>query len=154
VVVDRPRSFALPRPSWPLSVNLGNAVTLLGFDVAPEESQSRIGPGQTVTLTLYFQSRATMDAPYSIFLHFVDNTERIWGQEDRPAGSSQYPTTLWWPGEVVSTTLTLTLSPDTPATRLTAYAGLYDPSTSVRLPVIGAPESANRFPLFTTNARR
>ena len=89
-----------------------------------------------------------MDRPYSIFTHLIDKNEQIVAQQDVPAGGQSYPTSLWQPGEVVSTTLAIAVPQQAAPGPLTATAGLYDPKTSTRLPIVGANSDIDRIPLF------
>jgi hypothetical protein len=152
-VEERQRLFTAPPISNPVAANLGDLVTVLGYDTA-SSSQAPMRPGQAVTVTLYFQARKTMDTSYSTFVHLEDDTGYIWGQQDLPAGSPSYPTSLWLPGEVVSTTMAATIATSTPAERLTVVAGIYDPATSVRLPLTGAPTPTDSINLFSIDVIR
>ena len=147
-VDERARSFVTPNIAHPMSVTLGTAVTFLGYDVEPQQSAHRLAPSEGITVTVYLQARAAIDADYAIFIHLVDENGRIWGQQDKPAGGVAHPTSRWLPGEVVSTTLTAVVSPLVQVGRLTAIMGLYDPLSTIRLPVAGANPPTDYISLF------
>jgi hypothetical protein len=153
VITERERSFAIPVMAHPLSANLGNQIMILGYNTVPGDT-ARLVPGQTISLTLALQASSTMDTAYTVFVHLVDDNETIWAQQDVPAGGEHYQTTLWQPGEVVTTTLTLKLPSDMPATRLRAIMGLYNPASFARLPFIGSLPATDYVPLFDSDVIR
>lgn len=153
-IAERARLFVAPPMSHVTNAGFGEGLVLLGYDVASEQSLARLAPGQQIRFTIYLQARAAMDTRYTLFVHLVDDNEHIWGQQDTPAGAPIYPTSLWWPSEIVSTTVSLTLNSDVNAARVTAYLGLYDPDSLTRLPISGASQSADRLSLFSVDVAR
>ena len=151
---DRPRSFVAPALAYPLHENLGASITMLGYDVYKGEEAQRLAPGDSITVTIHLQARTTMDADYAIFVHLLDESGRIDGQQDSLAGGNAHPTTRWLQGEVVSTTLTAMVSPQMQTGRLTVIMGLYDPNTQVRLPVSGASVPTDYITLFNVDVLR
>jgi hypothetical protein len=151
-VSARPHSFSVPAISHPLSANLGDKVTFLGYDVAlpggAGSAEPSLHPGQSFSITIYLQARSVMDQSYSIFAHLINENEQIVAQQDLPAGGESFPTTLWQPGEVVSTTLSILVPQQASPGSLTAVVGLYDPKTFARLPLVGASGTIDRIPLF------
>jgi hypothetical protein len=148
VVEERPRSFDVPAMAYPVSAAFGGAITLLGYDVEPQQSTHRLAPGDALTITVHLQAQTTMDADYAIFLHLVDETGHIWGQQDKPAGGAAHPTTRWLAKEVVSTTLSAVVQPQVQTGRLTGIMGIYNPTTTNRLPVSSANPPADYISLF------
>ncbi len=143
VTVHAPeRSFTLPAPQHPITASLENLAVLLGYDLSGTE----IAPGQSFTCTLYWQAQATADvdpdrlrsaaSAHVVFVHLLDESERIQAQSDRvPAGGSR-PTTGWLPGEVIEDPHPLTVAPDAPAGRYVLEIGMYDPASGQRLRVL------------------
>jgi hypothetical protein len=154
LIAGRPRVYAPPDVMFALPARLDNRIALLGFDIEGGQPDPAMRPGQSISVTVYLQAVDVMDAAYTVFIHFVGDDEVIWGQQDRPAGGATHPTTLWLPGEVVSTTLSVGLSSQTPTARLTAYMGLYDATTNARLPLSGVAPSEDRVRLFVINVAR
>jgi len=148
------RSFDVPTAQHPVSANLGDLINVLGFDLVPDVAGKSLAIGQPVTVIVHLQARQTMDTNFSVFMHLIDAQDQIWGQHDAAAGGASHATSIWRAGEVVSTTLHVTLSPQTPATQVTAVLGLYDPSTAVRLPVLGQTTSSDRVLLFSASVTR
>jgi len=142
------------RPSGlthPRSDNFGGLVRLIGFDVRPhppdlapiDKERARLRPGGTLRLTLYWEAQETMAESYTVFVHYLGQTEnpvkgnRLWGQEDSIPVRGSYPTTAWTPGEIVADSYEVTLQADAPAGLYEVEIGLYNALDGKRLPVLG-----------------
>lgn len=130
-----PRTFDEPQPQQPFSVQLGEQVRLLGFDLEQSPELLRVTP--------YWQAQQRMPQSYKVFAHLVDaQTGEIVAQWDAMPRQWTYPTTWWEAGEVVADTIELSVT-DAPAGTYQLLVGLYDEATSDRLPAVAAGE---RFP--------
>ncbi|MFQ6058619.1 MAG: hypothetical protein ACE5MB_07080, partial [Anaerolineae bacterium] len=127
----RERRFTLPQPRVSLKANLGDQVTLLGYDL----EETRVAPGGRLHLTLYWQAQADMDISYTVFTHLLDAQQRIWGQVDNVPVQGTYPTIGWLPGEVVADEYAIPVAPDAPPGVYAIEVGMYDAATGARLPV-------------------
>lgn len=144
-VLPRDRSFELPASiTHPLNLRLGDTVHLRGFDLAlpgVEEGtgEGALQPGDTVSLTLYWQADGPTDVDYTVFVHLLGPDGRPHGQVDRvPGGGSaegEAPTTSWAPGQVVVDTLAVPVAVDAPAGIYHVAIGMYDAASGGRLPV-------------------
>ncbi len=129
------RSFAPPPVQHSLELEFGDGVIrLLGYDL----EESPVMMGDSVNLTLYWQSVTQTSVSYKVFVHLLDSTDNIRGQRDSPPLNGDWPTTCWAPGEVVADPYTLTLPADAPPGDYTLAVGLYLEKTWERLPVDGA----------------
>jgi len=129
-VLERSREFALPSPAHPLAVNLGEQVTLLGYDLESKEAK----PGGELHLVLYWQAQREMSISYTVFTHLLDEGGQLWGQKDNPPQGGKYPTTGWLEGEVVRDEYEIPLSPDAPFGSYLLEVGMYQAETGARLP--------------------
>lgn len=120
----------------PLEVNLGDQVTLLGYDLSSEA----IHPGQSLDLTLYWQARRTMSKDYTVFTHLVAADGRIVAQQDNQPSGGRYPTSMWDAGEIVVDRYHLTVAPDVPGGEYRLEVGMYLLSTLERLEVVSGDE--------------
>ncbi len=120
----------------PLQVNLGDQVTLLGYDVSPGAVQ----PGQSLDLTLYWQARREMGEDYTVFTHLVAADGHIVAQQDNQPAEGRYPTSIWDAGEIVVDRYRLTIIPDAPGGEYHLEVGLYLLSTLERLKVASGDE--------------
>jgi hypothetical protein len=120
----------------PLQVNLGDQVTLLGYDVSPDAVQ----PGQSLDLTLYWQARQEMSEDYTVFTHLVATEGRIVAQQDNQPAEGRYPTSIWDTGEIVVDRYHLTIAPDAPSGEYHLEVGMYLLATLERLKVVSGDE--------------
>ncbi|HUS71044.1 MAG TPA: glycosyltransferase family 39 protein [Anaerolineae bacterium] len=118
--------------SQAMSVNLGNQVDLVGFDLDRREARA----GDTVHLTLFWRARQEIKEDYTVFTHLADAEGRIWAQDDSYPVDGDYPTSFWSVGEVVRDQYELVLPSDVPAGDYEIEVGLYLVSSGARLPVL------------------
>jgi 4-amino-4-deoxy-L-arabinose transferase-like glycosyltransferase len=134
----RSHDFKPPVVPFPLPATLGDEVGLLGYGPLPET----ISPGRTIELALYWQALASMTTSYTVFVHLLDQNERLWGQVDTLPGNGTLPTTGWLTGEYLRDTYSFTLKADAPPGTYRIEIGLYDAVTGQRRP--GQAETASR----------
>jgi hypothetical protein len=143
-VEGRTRRFDVPEDiEHAVRANLGDHVTLLGYDLA----ETQVTPGGTLHLTLYWQAQQRMETSYKVFTHLLDAQNRIWGQRDSIPVGGTYPTTQWLPEEIVIDGYEIKAKPDTPAGEYVLETGMYEAATRERLPVFspeGVPVPGNR----------
>lgn len=125
------RSFAPPAAQHPLELEFGGGVIqLLGYDL-----ESPVTPGDSVNLTLYWQSVTQTPVSYKVFVHLLDPADNIRGQKDNPPLSGDWPTTCWTPGEVVADPYVVSVPLDAPSGDYSLAVGLYQEATRMRLPI-------------------
>lgn len=117
----------------PLDVNFADQITLLGYDLSPSNPH----PGDAVKLDLYWKARQPLTVDYSAFAHVVDDELNIYAQKDS-LNPGRYPTSYWELDEYDKDTHEIVIPPGTPPGEYAVAVGLYDPLTSVRLPIIDA----------------
>lgn len=140
-IAGRKRQFAVPKAiQYPMQANFGHCVTFLGYDLA----ETKIKPGRTLHLTLYWQAQMEMKTSYKVFTHILDREEQIWGQRDSIPVGGTYPTTGWLPGEVTIDEYEISVKPNAPAGEYRIEVGMYDAVTGKRLPVFD--EEGKRIP--------
>ncbi len=113
----------------PQALQFDDDIGLVGYTVEPRLAN----PGDTVTLTLYWQSNGTPNRNYKVFVHVVgENGVRI-AQHDSEPQKGTAPTGSWSPGQVIVDRHPLMIAPDAPAGAYRLLVGLYDESSSERL---------------------
>jgi len=113
-------------PQVPLQVTFGEQLLLRGYDL----STTRLRPGQTLAVNLYWQARAAMNVRYRAFVHV--ETDRLWGQhDDDPV--CRLRTDEWRPPQFGMGQFRVTLDPATPPGSYPLTVGIYDPDTWERL---------------------
>jgi hypothetical protein len=128
-VQGRERSFDVPSTDHEMNLRLGDSVKLLGYDLAPEQ----VGPGKTLSLTLYWQALGTTDTSYTVFVHLLDEQGEIVAQRDAVPGQDTLPTTSWVEGEVITDRYELAIPSNIPPGTYTLIVGMYDANTAERL---------------------
>jgi len=136
-VLEQPREFTLPSPAHPLAVNLGEQVTLLGYDL-----EGKAQAGGELQLVVYWQAQREMSTSYTVFTHLLDEEGRLWGQKDNPPQGGRYPTTGWLEGEVVRDEYEIPIPLDAPLGSYLLEVGMYQAETGARLPAFD--EEGNR----------
>jgi hypothetical protein len=113
---------------------------LVGYDLGEET----VEPGDTVSLTLYWQAREPVEQRYKVFTHLLGETFNarrgsfLWGQQDNEPADGSLPTTTWRLGSTVVDAYAIPLDPDAPAGEYGIEVGLYNPATGERLPLLDA----------------
>ncbi len=125
-----------PRPgeiatSHRSGANLGDRFTLLDYDLGKRRYQ----PGETVSLTVFWQARQEGAADYTAFVQVLDSSGKPWAASDVPPTRGDYPTSKWEKGEVVKGQYSLVIAGDAPEGQYRLVAGLYD-DKGQRLPVM------------------
>jgi hypothetical protein len=127
---NHPRFAAGPKHRY--LVNFADQLQLLGYDL----DSSRVKPGQTLHLALYWEALREMDRDYLVFTHLISEDERIYGQHDKIAGDDAYPTSHWKKGTIIRDKFEILVAPDTPPGHYTLEVGLYTTYQGIqRLPL-------------------
>lgn len=130
-------SFAPPGPALPSAMtsqpaDLGGQVQLLGF----QYSSPTVHAGDTLTVTLYWQTPHVLLTSYKSFVHVTDANGKIVTQSDAVPANWSRPTTAWLPGEWVADAHVVKLPANAHAP-LDVWAGMYDPATMQSLKPAG-----------------
>ncbi len=122
-------------PQHPRADNLGNLITLLGYDL-------HFDPG-TLNLSLYWRCEDFLSSDYTRFVHVREINDGATGQSgmivtqmDRPPADGAYPTSLWDPGEIIHDLVQVPIPPQMPRGKYEIIVGLYILQTGDRLPVL------------------
>ena len=141
----------------PLSATIGDNIRFVGYDL----DRAEIAPGQTLQLTLHWQSQSPIPNRLKVFTHVIGGINPatqspVWAQFDgEPVGGSR-PTNGWQVGETIDDLYGLELPSNIPAGEYTLEIGMYDPVTLARLPVrdgAGNRAEDDRVVLGTVNVR-
>jgi hypothetical protein len=110
-------------------VDLADGVTLTGFGMEPQSVRA----GETVTLTLYWETRSAPSRDYTVFVHLLDRSGEPVHFGDAPPLEGDYPTGMWAAGECVVDPHPLTLPADLSPDEYDLLVGMYNRDTMVRL---------------------
>ena len=113
------------------------ALALFGEQVALVNLQipsDTIRAGETLPVTIAWQSRAAINADYTIFVHLTHLLDRPpTAQEDTQPCDNSYPTTWWSPGEIIQENRRIVIPANTPPGPYLLTTGIYDATTGKRL---------------------
>jgi hypothetical protein len=132
VVYAVPNEGLAGRIEYPVQVNLGNKVQLLGYSLPITE----VMPGDILQLTLHWQAMAPMSERYKVFTHVLDAHGHLVGQRDAEPGGGAKITTIWQPGEQIIDNYGLLILHATPPGKYSIEIGMYGLNDGQRLPVL------------------
>ena len=104
----------------PLKANFSGQISLIGADC---EAACRAGPGQSLTLTLYWRADTPPDKNYTVFTHLLDSAETVRLNADH---APPKPTQGWVAGEIITDPVTLSIPAELPPSDYQIEVGLYD----------------------------
>jgi 4-amino-4-deoxy-L-arabinose transferase-like glycosyltransferase len=113
-----------PEFDYPVNADFGGLIRLLGYTMTRDQ--------QALRLKFYWQGLAQTEADYTLFVHLLDETDKLVTQRDQPPANNRYPTSLWDVNEIVKGEVEIALS-EVPAGRYKVVIGLYDRLTGRRL---------------------
>ncbi len=143
------RLFTVPEIQTPLQARFGDNIRLLGYDLPT----MAFAPGETVPLTLYWQTLSDVEGDYKVFTHLLGPSGQVRGQQDSVPAGGVRPTTGWVKGEIIIDKYNIPIPNDAPPGDYQIEIGLYDPVTLVRVPAFdtgGVPLPGNRLLLPST----
>ncbi|MEM7030446.1 MAG: 6-pyruvoyl-tetrahydropterin synthase-related protein [Chloroflexota bacterium] len=124
---ESPPGVALPAQVQQ-AVDFGDEVRLLGLDPAVTLAQ----PGETVSVTAYWQARYDLQTNYAVFLHLDTPAEETIATVDE-GHPSEIPTSHWPPTLYHRNPLGLVVPPNAAPIRYSLRLGLYDPKSGTPL---------------------
>jgi hypothetical protein len=130
--VTRYSTSASPLEEHPVEATFADqmALTSCAFEPGPSAAAG------VLHVSLSWRSLASTEGDYTVFVHLIDEGERVWAQHDgEPVGDSR-PTSSWQPGEEITDHHGLALPADLPPGEYSLAVGLYDAASGERVPVI------------------
>lgn len=128
-VIVHPHEGTLPNP---VRFNFGDKIALVGYKM----DTRTVRPGETLTLTLYWEALAEMEENYSVFAYIRGEAPGIWARKDSWPVEGLAPTAVWRVGQQVVDPYSLTLDVHTPPGVYDVEVGLYLSQTGERLPLL------------------
>ncbi|BAM01286.1 MULTISPECIES: glycosyltransferase family 39 protein [Caldilinea] len=122
-----------PPIAYPLQVNLGNLITLEGYDIRYEKP---LRPGDNIYLTLYWRAQRPIDKSYKVFNQVFFGDGPMVAQRDGYPVCEGRETWRWDPGELITDPYTIPVKDDAPDGLYPLYTGMYLEETFERLPIL------------------
>ena len=132
VAIDHPLDTTFGLPDGTVRLHL------LGYDLVQPTAQ----PGDSLRLTLYWQSDRPTDERYKVFTQLLGDTYNaetgnfLWGQQDNEPVNNRRPTNTWRVGELIVDEYAIPVASHAPAGTYQLLIGWYNPFTGERLPVL------------------
>jgi hypothetical protein len=120
--------FDAAEPGVKAQAAFGHQIALTGYDAATS--------GMVIDLTLYWQALTQPLHAYTVFVHALDTSGKLVGQQDNMPVRDQLPTSCWQPGEYVADPYTVPLSAGARGP-FSIEVGLYRLDTGQRLTLDG-----------------
>jgi len=118
-------------PLPPNATNYEDKIALLNVELANTQLQ----PGGQLPLTLHWQSLATMDQDYTVFIQVLNEQDQIVGQVDAWPLQGTLPTSQWTPGQTITDPYLVQLNNNLPSGSYRLLIGWYLLADARRLPV-------------------
>ena len=131
-VAAQERTLQPPSVQHPIRADFGGKVEFLGYDL----DKSQVERGESITLALYWRALTEMEVNYHVFVHLLSEEGEICAQKDSPPVEGSRPTAGWVKGEVIRDEYRITLEGEIPLGEYLLTAGIYNPVSGERLPVL------------------
>jgi 4-amino-4-deoxy-L-arabinose transferase-like glycosyltransferase len=125
------------KPQVELNVNYGNIIQLMGYDkeVGSATTNPTVPADRTIAVTLYWRILNKPDrGDYSTFIELHDYWDFKWGQ----AGSFDYPSEEWEPGEVIINRIDVPIGAGAPPGDYELRVGLFSQGANQRLNIVAS----------------
>jgi hypothetical protein len=103
-------------------VNFGDLFDLIGLSMSVA--------GDELSASLWWESNASPDSDYTVFIHLLDEQGELLAQSDSMPNRNLSPTHIWEPGDIIQDVHVLTSASSLGAK---IRIGVYDPATLNRL---------------------
>jgi mannosyltransferase len=130
-IVAREHRYDLPAMQHSVGAQFESGVLLLGYDLQAPAIQ----PGQSITVTLYWQAKQAISTSYKISVQILESGPRIVTQDDSIPAHWTRPTTAWLLGEIITDEHVLSIPSGAAPGTWTLIAAVYEEGTSQRLRV-------------------
>ena len=104
------------------SEEMEHGIHFLGYSLG----KTLYHPGETLCITLFWQSRQTVYPNLVVFVHLLDDQGNLVAQHDGVPDEGRRPTPFWQPGSVVADRHCILLSSDLLPGRYVLSVGMYD----------------------------
>ncbi|MFL7840408.1 MAG: hypothetical protein ACK2T4_05985 [Candidatus Promineifilaceae bacterium] len=146
----RPVIVVAQEPSMPsasaqevLDVRFANEpLRLTGYSL----SSTSAAPGDSIELTLFWQSAGPASRPFTVFNQLLDENGQLVAQQDNWPVNGSWPPSCWRAGDEIVDRYTLTLPADVEPGSYRLVSGLYDAASGERVPL---PEGGDTVELAT-----
>lgn len=130
-ISGRTRVFTKPSVATPREARLGDAVELLGYAAPTREARA----GHPFSVTLYWHALKPADRSYTVFVHVLDATGKVVGQQDSIPAGGEASTDTWQADEYLADSYSFQIAAQAGVGPASLEIGMYDANTGQRLAV-------------------
>ena len=112
-------------------IRLGREIELLAYDWPEGEYR----PGHDVSVNLWWCARRTPKSDYLLRLRLMDDGGQVVAESIGPLSRSDYPPTLWQPGQMVMSKAGITIPAQAEEQQYELHLSLIEPDSNEGLPV-------------------
>ena len=109
--------------------NYNNKIALLGYNI----DKNTIEKSDSFRITYFWKSLDHVDINYTIFVHFIDEKNKIRFQQDHRPAYGIYPTSAWNAGNIIKEEYDVMLPTDVAEGTYRIKIGLYNKETNKRI---------------------
>lgn len=120
-------------PAHPINFRLGDSLSLLGWDAAPDGAPLR--PGNILNVSTQWQAMTPPGADYKIGTYLINPQGAVALQDDSFPVNGFWPTLSWMPGEWIRHNVAFVLPKDLAPGFYEVWTLIYSPLDGSRLPV-------------------
>jgi hypothetical protein len=135
-----------------IDVHLGESVRLVGYRLANRTAS----PGDTLLLTLYWQTVDRVRDDYAIYVQLRSSDGELVAQPTSSPPGNRRPTSDWDPGTLIEDTYEIPVYRDVPPDTYALSVGMYDTEASEGLTprkAAGGPFTNDQMPLTTVQVQ-
>ncbi len=123
--------FSRPHVDHEIGASFGQFAVLEGMSTRSEQPV----PGRDVNIELIWHPLTSISESFTVFVHLIDSSGKIWGQRDSVPQQGTRPTTAWVSGEYIRDNYTIPVPEDAASESLRLAIGLYRGDTGERVAV-------------------
>jgi len=134
------QAAANDQPQHRLNLRLGDSIFLEGYSLGTDT----LAPGDTLILTLFWKTNATLDRRYTVFTHLIGSNGALQAQRDSEPRGGSLPTDQWPVNQRIADNYAMLLPEDIPAGNYLLNVGMYQLTTGERLTVFTESSEASQ----------
>jgi 4-amino-4-deoxy-L-arabinose transferase-like glycosyltransferase len=112
--------------------NFNDEIRLVGY----EYSQHVVGPGESMTVTLYWEALQDVNVDYIVQVRLLGQDGQSWASADSQPQKGDSPTNTWARGQIIADTHVLTIDSNTPAGTYPIEVALLDTESGHRQNIV------------------
>jgi len=118
-----------PNITYMIFGNYNNKISFLGYDI----NKNTVERSDSFKITYFWKSLDNVDNNYTVFVHFIDENNKLIFQQDHEPAYGIYPTSAWNPGDIIKEEYDVMLPTSVVEGTYNIKIGLYNKETKKRI---------------------